>query len=76
MTTLGVGILTMSADTYAQGIMPLLFSTDIESASGTCFNQKGIAILPSETMTPSYVDEYVQPSDQLLMRVLQKVSNL
>ncbi|HET8669186.1 MAG TPA: hypothetical protein VFM05_00770 [Candidatus Saccharimonadales bacterium] len=70
-----IGILTMSADTYAQRIVPLLFSTDIESASGAFFNQKAIAILPSEIMTPSYVNEYIEASDKLLMRVLQNVSS-
>ena len=69
-----IGILTMSADTYAQRIVPLLFSTDIESASGAFFNQKAIAILPSEIMTPSYVNEYIEASNKLLMRVLQNVS--
>jgi NAD(P)-dependent dehydrogenase (short-subunit alcohol dehydrogenase family) len=69
-----IGFLTMSADTYAGRIVPLLFSTDIESASGAFFNQKAIAILPSEIMTPSYVDEYMEASDKLLMRVLQNVS--
>ena len=64
----------MSAETYAQRIVPLLFSTDIESASGAFFNQKAMAILPSEIMTPSYVNEYVEASDKLLMRVLQNVS--
>src|SRR5688500_3285111 len=69
-----IGFLTMSADTYAARIVPLLFSTDIEPASGAFFNQKGVAILPSETMTASYVDEYMEASDQLLMRVLQNAS--
>jgi NAD(P)-dependent dehydrogenase (short-subunit alcohol dehydrogenase family) len=68
-----IGILTMSADTYARRIVPLLFSTDIESASGAFFNQKAIAILPSEIMTQSYVNEYIEASDKLLMRLLQKV---
>ena len=69
-----IGLLTISADTYAGRIVPLLFSTDIESASGAFFNQKAMAILPSETMTPSYVDEYMEASDKLLLRVLQTVS--
>jgi NAD(P)-dependent dehydrogenase (short-subunit alcohol dehydrogenase family) len=69
-----IGLLTIGADTYAQRIVPLLFSTDIESASGAFFNQKAIAILPSEIMTPSYVHEYMEASDKLLMRVLQNVS--
>jgi hypothetical protein len=64
----------MSADTYAGRIVPLLFSTDIESASGAFFNQKAIAILPSETMTPSYIDQYMAASDKLLKRVLQNAS--
>ena len=65
-----IGLLTISADTYARRVVPLLFSTDIESASGALFNQKAIAILPSEIMTPSYVHEYMEASDKLLMRVL------
>ena len=69
-----IGLLTISADTYARRVVPLLFSTDIESASGALFNQKAIAILPSEIMTPSYVHEYMEASDKLLMRVLQNVS--
>jgi NAD(P)-dependent dehydrogenase (short-subunit alcohol dehydrogenase family) len=68
-----IGILTISADTYARRIVPLLFSTDIESASGASFNQKAIAILPSEIMTQSYVNEYVEASDRLLMHALQNV---
>jgi NAD(P)-dependent dehydrogenase (short-subunit alcohol dehydrogenase family) len=70
-----IGILTISADTYARRIVPLLFSTDIESASGAFFNQKAIAILPSEIMTLSYVNEYMEASDKLLMRTLQNVSS-
>ena len=69
-----IGLLTMSADTYAGRIVPLLFSRDIESASGAFFNQKAVAILPSEIMTPSYVNEYIEASDKLLMRVLQNIS--
>ena len=69
-----IGFLTISADTYARRIVPLLFSTAIESASGAIFNQKAIAILPSENMTPSYVNEYIEDSDKLLMRVLQNDS--
>jgi NAD(P)-dependent dehydrogenase (short-subunit alcohol dehydrogenase family) len=71
-----IGMLTMSAATYARRIVPLLFSTDIESASGAFFNQKAIAILPSENMTPSYVDEYMEASDKLLRRVLQNGSTI
>ena len=66
-----IGLLTISADTYARRVVPLLFSADIESASGALFNQKTIAILPSENMTPSYVHGFMEASDKLLMRVLQ-----
>ncbi len=68
-----IGLLTVSADAYAGRIVPLLFSPDIESVSGAFFNQKGMAILPSENMTPSYVHEYMKASDKLLVRVLQNV---
>ena len=66
-----IGLLTMSAETYAGRIVPLLFSADIESASGALFNQKGMAILPSENMTPTYVHDYMEASDTLLRRALQ-----
>jgi NAD(P)-dependent dehydrogenase (short-subunit alcohol dehydrogenase family) len=68
-----IGLLTISPDTYARRIVPLLFSRDIELASGAFFNQKAIAILPSEIMTQSYVNEYTEASDKLLMRALQNV---
>lgn len=66
-----IGLLTISADTYARRVVPLLFSTDLESASGAFFNHKAIAILPSEIMTPAYVHAYMEASDKLLTRVLQ-----
>jgi hypothetical protein len=65
----------MSADTYARRIVPLLFSRDIESASGAFFNPKAIAILPSQNMTRSYVHEYIEASDKVLRRALQNVSS-
>jgi len=68
-----IGLLTISPDTYARRIVPLLFSTDIESASGASFNQKAIAILPSEIMTQSYVNACMEASDKLLMHALQNV---
>ena len=66
-----IGLLTISADTYARRVVPLLFSTDLESASGAFFNHKAIAILPSEIMTPAYAHAYMEASDKLLTRVLQ-----
>jgi hypothetical protein len=70
-----ISILTIRADTYAGRIAPLLFSTDIESASGAFFNQKAMAILPSEIMTPSYVDEYNGSFRQVIDACLTKRFN-
>ncbi len=66
-----IGILMDSVDNYARRIVPLLFSGDIESASGVFFNRKAIAILPSEVMTLTYVNEFIKASEKLLMSALR-----
>jgi hypothetical protein len=41
-----IGLVTPSADTYAQRIAPLLVSPDLEGHSGAMFDRKGRAVLP------------------------------
>lgn len=67
-----LGLLTINADAYARRITPLVFSPDIDSVSGIHFNNKGIAILPSEVMTETYVQQYIESSEALLQRALTR----
>ena len=65
-----IGLFTMSPEKYAEHIVPLLFAPELEGRSGVMFNQKGNAILPSEALTESRVDEIIKASEQLLGRAL------
>ena len=42
-----IGLISQSADTYAERIAPLLVSPDLEGHSGAMFDPKGFAIFPS-----------------------------
>jgi NAD(P)-dependent dehydrogenase (short-subunit alcohol dehydrogenase family) len=63
-----IGWVTPSADTYAQRITPLLFTPDIEENSGTIFNNKGQAILPTEGLSEPHIKEFLAASKALLAR--------
>lgn len=60
-----IGLFTPTADQYAERIIPLLVSADIESHGGAMFNRKGEAILPSEGMTESHVKAFAYASEVL-----------
>lgn len=58
-------------DTYAQRLVPLLVSRDLNDRSGAMFNNKAKAILPSASSTePSYAAALMEASDRLLRRAL------
>jgi NAD(P)-dependent dehydrogenase (short-subunit alcohol dehydrogenase family) len=63
-----VGLLTPSADTYAQRLAPLLISPDVEEHSGALFDQKGFAILPSQRLTDNHVSMFLAASEELVAR--------
>ncbi|AMP39801.1 MULTISPECIES: SDR family NAD(P)-dependent oxidoreductase [Ralstonia solanacearum species complex] len=63
-----IGLLTPTADAYAQRIAPLLVSPDIEGHSGALFNRKGQAILPSPGLTEDYIGTFMSASEALLSR--------
>jgi hypothetical protein len=65
-----IGLLTISADKYARRMAPLLFSPDIEPASGIHFNQKAVAILPSTVMNEANVARWIHAFETLLERAL------
>jgi hypothetical protein len=67
-----IGLLTQSADTYAQRIVPLLFAPDLDARSSLMFNNKAKAILPSKSMDTDRVARFISASDALLQRAFDK----
>lgn len=65
-----IGLLTPTAETYAERLTPLLISPDIEEHSGAMFNRKGLAILPSAKLTDSYVKAFMAASEALASRLI------
>jgi NAD(P)-dependent dehydrogenase (short-subunit alcohol dehydrogenase family) len=69
-----IGLVSPSAETYAEHLVPLLVSPDLEGRSGAMFNQKGMAILPSPKLTDaSHVDAFISASEGLVSRVNVRV---
>lgn len=63
-----IGLLTPTADQYAQRIAPLLFSPDIAQFNGAMFNNKGKAILPSEGLSKDHIRQFMAASTELIGR--------
>jgi NAD(P)-dependent dehydrogenase (short-subunit alcohol dehydrogenase family) len=64
-----IGLLTVSPETYAERIAPLLVSPDLETHNGAMFDQKGNPILPSpKLMDVPYVNAFIANSEALLAR--------
>ncbi len=64
-----IGWFTPTPERYAEGIVPLLVSADIEAHSGAMFNQKGEAILPSPKLADgAHVAAFLAQSDALAAR--------
>lgn len=63
-----IGLLTPTADTYAQRITPLLLTPDIEGRSGAMFNNKGQAILSSAGLTDEHIRNFMAASEALVAR--------
>jgi hypothetical protein len=70
-----IGRLSASAATYAERITPLLVSPDLENRSGSLFNRKGDAVLPSPKLTDEYVQRFIAASETLLGRTDVRFSN-
>ena len=64
-----VSCLTPSAEVYAERLVPVLFATELEKASGFHFNQKADAIKPSKVMTTQLTVEYMEATEALLARL-------
>jgi NAD(P)-dependent dehydrogenase (short-subunit alcohol dehydrogenase family) len=63
-----IGLLTPTAESYAQHITPLLLTPDIEGHSGTMFDKKGKAILPSAGLTEEHIQKFIAASEALAAR--------
>jgi NAD(P)-dependent dehydrogenase (short-subunit alcohol dehydrogenase family) len=65
-----IGLLAPSAEAYAERMVPLLVSPDLEAHSGAMFDRKGNAILPSPTLTDhAHVSAFLAASETLASRV-------
>lgn len=63
-----IGLVSPSAENYAERLTPLLVSPDLEGRGGAMFNRKGTAILPSRKLTQTYVTEFIEASEALVAR--------
>lgn len=61
-----IGWFTKTADQYAARIAPLLVAPELETRTGTLYDDKGQGILPSDGMTPAYAASYIEASEELL----------
>ena len=66
-----IGALFQSADEYAEKILPLLASPDIEAHSGTMFGRHGDPILASSSLSnESYLQKVIEESEKLSKKAL------
>lgn len=63
-----IGWVSPSADTYAERIVPLFDSKDLEGQSGLMFNQKGKVIPPSKGLTEEHVRAFLAAAEELVAR--------
>jgi hypothetical protein len=66
-----IGFLFQSAEEYAEKILPLLVSTDIENRSGAMFGRNGDPIHANPSLLQkSYLMKVVQESEKLAKKAL------
>lgn len=63
-----IGMLTPTAETYAERIAPLLVSPDIDGHSGALFDSKGNPILPSAGMSAAHMNDFLAASGRILAK--------
>ncbi|UXU85915.1 SDR family NAD(P)-dependent oxidoreductase [Burkholderia sp. S-53] len=69
-----IGLLTPTADAYAERIVPLLLAPGIEGHSGAMFNNKGQAILPSAGLNEAHIRKFMAASEALVARTGVRVT--
>jgi NAD(P)-dependent dehydrogenase (short-subunit alcohol dehydrogenase family) len=65
-----IGLLMMSAEQYAQRMVPVLLSPGLEGRSPVMFNQKGQPIEASPSLGDGYAGRFIAASEQLVDRAL------
>ncbi len=65
-----IGLTMMSAEQYAQRMVPVLLSPSLEGRSPVMFNQKGRAIEASPSLGDGYSGRLIAASEQLVDRAL------
>jgi NAD(P)-dependent dehydrogenase (short-subunit alcohol dehydrogenase family) len=63
-----IGLLTPSAARYAERLVPLLVSGDLEALDGAMFNQQAIAIQSTRALTENHVERFIKASEALIRR--------
>jgi NAD(P)-dependent dehydrogenase (short-subunit alcohol dehydrogenase family) len=63
-----IGLTMVSAEQYAERLVPILLAPELEARSGVHINAKGLAIRPSTVMTDSHVEKLMAATDALLAR--------
>jgi len=71
-----IGLVSPSVDKYTEHTVPLLVSPDLEGHSGTVFNRKGLAILPTPKLTDSsYNKAFMAASEKLVSKANVQLSS-
>jgi NAD(P)-dependent dehydrogenase (short-subunit alcohol dehydrogenase family) len=71
-----IRLVSPSVETYIERTIPLLVSPDLEGHSGTMFNRKGSAIMPTPKLTDSsYNKAFMAASEKLVSRANVQLSS-
>jgi len=63
-----IGLLNPTAEAYAEHIVPLLITPELDGKTGLMFNRKAQAILPSPGLTPAHIEAFLSESGALVAR--------
>lgn len=67
-----IGMFNITAEKYADYIVPTIFATDIDKHNGIHFNQKGLTLIPSTKMSDdTYVNGFYNAMDDLVKKAKQ-----
>lgn len=66
-----IGWFTPTPEQYAEGITPLLIAPDLDQHTGTLFNQKSQALLPTKGINEQqHMQDYLRQSRQLIAKAM------
>ncbi|MDX2013298.1 MAG: SDR family NAD(P)-dependent oxidoreductase [Myxococcaceae bacterium] len=70
LTELFIGLVMPSAERYAERLVPVLFTPELDGRTGVMVGSKGQAILPTEGFDAARVDGFIAASEALLERAV------